>query len=127
MHHIKNQQPLATLTSSGSACVPCIQSLMQSGETCGQSADLASSGAISRTQVRRLAAEAGLANQGRRDSQGICFLGKVKFTEFVRQHLGEWCGLIVEEETEQAVGMHDGFWFYTVGQRGGIGLGGGPW
>ena len=39
-------------------------------------------------QVRRLAAAAELPNKGRKDSQGICFLGKVKFSEFVKEHLG---------------------------------------
>lgn len=78
-------------------------------------------------QVRDLAVAAGLANSGRKDSQGICFLGKVKFSEFVKEHLGEWQGPLVEEETGQLLGVHQGYWFYTVGQRGGIKLPGGPW
>lgn len=48
-------------------------------------------------QVRALAEAAALATQARRDSQGICFLGKVKFGEFVKEHLGEWPGPIVEQ------------------------------
>lgn len=52
-------------------------------------------------QVRALATAAGLATSGRKDSQGICFLGKVKFGEFVGQHLGEWPGPLVEEDTGQ--------------------------
>ncbi len=145
-------------------------------------------------QVRRLAAAAALPNTDRRDSQGICFLGKVraarrasraphvcrvapsghsrpafrrcahcmlsvqhpvpankvrrlccrghvftdslcivrvavqvKFPEFVREHLGEWPGPILEAETGRPLGSHAGYWFYTVGQRGGIKLPGGPW
>ena len=78
-------------------------------------------------QVRRLAAAAKLPNQARRDSQGICFLGKVKFDQFVNEHLGTWPGPLVEEETGDVVGFHDGFWFYTPGQRKGILLSGGPW
>ena len=78
-------------------------------------------------QVRNLAQAAGLPNQARRDSQGICFLGKVKFTEFVEQHLGVWPGCIIEGETGEVVGYHQGFWFHTVGQRRGIPLHGGPW
>lgn len=78
-------------------------------------------------EVRALAKAAGLPNQARRDSQGICFLGKVKFSEFVEQHLGVWPGCIVEEETGGVVGYHQGFWFHTVGQRRGIPLSGGPW
>jgi len=52
-------------------------------------------------QVRALAAAAGLATSGRKDSQGICFLGKVKFGEFVAEHLGEWPGPLVEDDTGQ--------------------------
>jgi tRNA-specific 2-thiouridylase len=84
-------------------------------------------GAFTKPQVRALAAAAGLATSARKDSQGICFLGKVKFGEFVKEHLGEWPGLLVEEESGVIAGVHDGYWFYTVGQRGGIKLPGGPW
>lgn len=44
-----------------------------------------------------------------------------------RKHLGEWPGPIVEEESNEVVGFHHGFWFHTVGQRKGIALSGGPW
>ncbi|GBF98571.1 tRNA (5-methylaminomethyl-2-thiouridylate)-methyltransferase [Raphidocelis subcapitata] len=84
-------------------------------------------GALTKAQVRALAVAAGLATSGRKDSQGICFLGKVKFGEFVREHLGAWPGPLVEAESGAAVGAHEGYWFYTVGQRGGIRLPGGPW
>lgn len=56
----------------------------------------------------------------------MCII-QVKFSEFVKEHLGEWPGLIVDAESEKVVGKHDGYWFYTVGQRGGIKLPGGPW
>lgn len=49
--------------------------------------------------MRALATAAGLATSGRKDSQGICFLGKVKFNEFVKEHLGEWPGPLVEEDS----------------------------
>ena len=78
-------------------------------------------------EVRRWAAALQLPNQARRDSQGICFLGKVRFSEFVREHLGSWPGAIIEEETGELLGHHEGFWFYTLGQRKGIHLSGGPW
>lgn len=51
----------------------------------------------------------------------------MKFHEFVREHLGEWPGYIVEAESGRMLGVHQGYWFYTVGQRGGIKLPGGPW
>lgn len=52
---------------------------------------------------------------------------QVRFSEFVRAHLDTWPGPIVEEETNEIVGYHEGFWFYTLGQRKGIFLSGGPW
>lgn len=84
-------------------------------------------GAFQKCDVRSLAAAAALPNKSRADSQGICFLGKVKFEEFVDQHLGEWPGPIVEEESGNILGYHRGHWFHTPGQRKGLRLPGGPW
>lgn len=84
-------------------------------------------GCFDKKTVRLLAQYANLPNKSRKDSQGICFLGKVKFDEFIKEHLGEWPGALVELESDEIVGYHDGYWFYTVGQRKGIGLPGGPW
>ena len=78
-------------------------------------------------EVRQLAAAYGLPNNKRPDSQGICFLGKVRFEQFVAEHLGHWRGPILEEESGTVLGYHDGFWFHTIGQRRGIHLSGGPW
>ena len=78
-------------------------------------------------EVRALATAAELPNNLRRDSQGICFLGKVRFEDFVQAHLGKWPGPLVDEDTNEVVGYHEGFWFYTPGQRKGIFLSGGPW
>jgi tRNA-specific 2-thiouridylase len=77
--------------------------------------------------VRALALAGRLPTAARKDSQGICFLGKVKFSEFVAQHLGDRPGDLVELETGAPVGRHRGFWFHTIGQRQGLGLPGGPW
>ena len=77
--------------------------------------------------MRGLAAAAQLPNRSRPDSQGICFLGHVRFSEFVKQHLGIWPGPLIEEETGELVGVHEGVWFFTAGQRKGILLPGGPW
>ena len=84
-------------------------------------------GGLTKPQVRALAAAAALPNHSRKDSQGICFLGRVRFSEFVKEHLGEWAGPIVEEESAEVIGYHKGFWFHTVGQRKGVPLSGGPW
>ncbi|HVR76083.1 MAG TPA: tRNA 2-thiouridine(34) synthase MnmA [Planctomycetota bacterium] len=84
-------------------------------------------GGLEKSAVRRLAREFALPNRDRPDSQGICFLGKVPFDEFVRFHLGERPGDILEAGTGKKLGEHAGFWFYTIGQRKGLGLTGGPW
>jgi tRNA-specific 2-thiouridylase len=84
-------------------------------------------GHLTKNQVRAYAQQFDLPTKDRKDSQGICFLGKLKFNDFVRFHLGERPGHLVEHETGNIVGEHKGYWFYTIGQRQGIGLAGGPW
>jgi tRNA (5-methylaminomethyl-2-thiouridylate)-methyltransferase len=84
-------------------------------------------GHLTKTEVRVLAHEYDLPTKQRKDSQGICFLGKLKFDEFLEAHLGKNPGDLIEIETDKRVGTHQGFWYYTIGQRQGIGLAGGPW
>jgi len=84
-------------------------------------------GHLLKSEVRELACKYNLANKDRKDSQGICFLGKIEFSEFIKHHLGERAGDLVEHETSEIVGQHQGFWYFTIGQRKGIGLSGGPW
>lgn len=84
-------------------------------------------GHLQKSQVRELAAAYNLPNKDRKDSQGICFLGKFKYRDFIKHYLGEKPGELHEHETGKKLGMHEGFWFYTVGQRQGIRLSGGPW
>ncbi len=84
-------------------------------------------GHLTKTEVRACAKKFGLATQERKDSQGICFLGKIKFSDFVKHHVGTLSGDLIEIETGVKVGTHEGFWFYTIGQRKGLGLSGGPW
>ncbi|MEI6222307.1 MAG: tRNA 2-thiouridine(34) synthase MnmA [bacterium] len=84
-------------------------------------------GNLPKQEVRQLAQRFDLATQSRKDSQGICFLGKFKYSEFLEYHLGKQLGEIREFETGKKLGEHNGFWFYTIGQRQGIRLSGGPW
>lgn len=84
-------------------------------------------GRIPKQEVRRMALAAGLPNATRKDSQGICFLGKIDYADFIERHLGTRPGPVIEIETGRKIGEHRGFWFYTIGQRKGLGLGGGPW
>ena len=78
-------------------------------------------------EVRQIAEREHLASAHRKDSQGICFLGKIDYNEYLRRYLGEQDGDIVELETGRLIGVHHGHWFHTIGQRKGLGLGGGPW
>lgn len=84
-------------------------------------------GDMPKSRVREIAFEAKLPNAFRKDSQGICFLGKINYNDFIRRHLGEKKGPIVEIETGKKLGEHKGYWFHTIGQRKGLGLSGGPW
>lgn len=84
-------------------------------------------GRMMKSEVREQAVGCHLPNAYRRDSQGICFLGKINYNDFLRDHLGEKPGPIVELETGRMLGRHRGFWFHTIGQRKGLGLSGGPW
>jgi len=84
-------------------------------------------GHLHKHEVRALAQELGLETQSRKDSQGICFLGKIPYPEFVRHHLGDAPGDIVDIASGRVLGRHNGLWFHTIGQRRGLGLAGGPW
>jgi tRNA-specific 2-thiouridylase len=84
-------------------------------------------GQYTKPQVRQLAKQFELPTSNRKDSQGICFLGKIKYNDFIKFHLGELTGEIRELETGLKLGSHNGYWFHTIGQRTGLRLSGGPW
>lgn len=84
-------------------------------------------GRLMKEEVRRIAEDARLPSARRKDSQGICFLGKINYNDFIRRFLGEKPGSVIELETGKKIGTHKGFWFHTIGQRKGLGLSGGPW
>ena len=80
-------------------------------------------GDLVKTEVRRLAREAGLPNHDRHDSTGICFIGERDFKSFLAHYIpsrpGEMRTLAGERK-----GQHDGTMYYTIGQRHGLGIGG---
>ena len=78
-------------------------------------------------EVRQIAEREHLVSARRKDSQGICFLGKINYNDYVRRYLGEQPGDVVELETGRRIGEHKGLWFHTIGQRKGMGFSGGPW
>ncbi|HSX15745.1 MAG TPA: tRNA 2-thiouridine(34) synthase MnmA [Candidatus Saccharimonadales bacterium] len=76
-------------------------------------------------EVRAKAAEFGLATAGKKDSQGICFVGKVGIKDFLLHELGEQLHGRIVDQNGATVGEHDGAIFYTIGQRHGLQVGGG--
>ncbi|MDR3137425.1 MAG: tRNA 2-thiouridine(34) synthase MnmA [Tannerellaceae bacterium] len=84
-------------------------------------------GHLLKSEVRALAASLNLPSAHRPDSQGICFLGKINYNQFIERHLGIKQGAIIEWGSGKRLGTHNGYWFHTIGQRKGLGLSGGPW
>lgn len=80
----------------------------------------------SKAEVRRMCAERGLGVEAKPDSDGICFVGPVGIRTFLLDTLERRAGDIVEWETGRVLGRHDGAFLFTVGQRKGLDLGGGP-
>lgn len=81
-------------------------------------------GEYTKPEVRKLAKKFGLATAEKKESMGICFVGKVGIKEFLSQYVKTKPGKIIDENN-QVVGEHDGAIFYTIGQRSGLGVGGG--
>jgi tRNA-specific 2-thiouridylase len=84
-------------------------------------------GKLTKAQVRALAREAGLPTSERKDSQGICFVGKVDLPVFLQQKLAPRTGNVVEifrDGSSKIIGEHQGAHFYTIGQRKGLHIGG---
>src|SRR3954467_13143293 len=80
-------------------------------------------GHLQKSEVRRIAREAGLPNHAKRDSTGICFIGERPFREFLSRYLPREPGPMVTPAGER-VGEHEGLMYYTIGQRQGLGIGG---
>jgi tRNA-uridine 2-sulfurtransferase len=81
-------------------------------------------GDYKKPQVRALAKKFGLVTAEKKDSQGICFVGKVGIKEFLQQFVESRPGAIIDQNGK-AIGEHDGALFYTIGQRQGLHVGGG--
>lgn len=84
-------------------------------------------GHLTKPEVRKIAKKVKLPNAHRPDSQGICFIGKIKLEDFLKQKIKAKKGEIVDTKGNK-LGTHQGIWFYTIGQRQGLKIGGtGPW
>lgn len=82
-------------------------------------------GGYKKPDVRIMAQERGLFTAAKKDSQGICFVGKVGIREFLSQYVEQVPGEIIDKKSGKVLGHHDGAIFYTLGQRHGLDLGGG--
>jgi tRNA-specific 2-thiouridylase len=82
-------------------------------------------GGYTKTQVRQMAEDRGLLTASKKDSQGICFVGSVGIKDFLGEFVQTAPGDIIDTDTGKVIGRHDGAIYYTVGQRHGLGLGGG--
>ncbi|MDB5169769.1 MAG: tRNA (5-methylaminomethyl-2-thiouridylate)-methyltransferase [Candidatus Saccharibacteria bacterium] len=82
-------------------------------------------GDMAKPDVRQLATKLGLATADKKDSQGICFVGKVGIKDFLLAELGEQPHGAIIDEQGKTIGEHDGALFYTIGQRHGLDVGGG--
>lgn len=76
---------------------------------------------LTKAQVRQLAQEYDLPTKTRKDSQGICFLGKLKYEDFLEHYLGVQNGEIRDINTDLIIGTHPGYWCFTIGQKRGLG------
>jgi tRNA-specific 2-thiouridylase len=82
-------------------------------------------GELEKPEVRRLAAQYGLATAEKKDSQGICFVGNIGIKEFLLAELGPQPHGMIIDQHNASIGEHDGALFYTIGQRHGLDVGGG--
>ncbi|CVY16047.1 tRNA-specific 2-thiouridylase MnmA [Streptococcus pneumoniae] len=80
-------------------------------------------GHLEKPEVRRLAEEAGLSTAKKKDSTGICFIGEKNFKNFLSNYLPAQPGRMMTVDGRD-MGEHAGLMYYTIGQRGGLGIGG---
>ena len=81
-------------------------------------------GELEKPEVRRRAKQLGFENYNKKDSVGICFIGERNIKDFLQQYIPEKPGIIITSDGKK-VGEHDGLMYYTLGQRKGLGIGGG--
>ena len=81
-------------------------------------------GDLTKPDVRKIAAKLNLPTAKKEESMGICFVGEVKIKDFLQKKIKSVPGKIVNTDGK-VIGKHDGIWYYTIGQRSGLGVGGG--
>jgi tRNA-specific 2-thiouridylase len=79
---------------------------------------------IPKETVRKIAKSLNLAVASKKDSTGVCFIGERNFREFLKNYIPAQKGIIIDMATLKPVGEHEGVYYYTIGQRKGLGIGG---
>lgn len=82
-------------------------------------------GGFTKPEVRELAKKFGLVTAAKKESMGICFVGKVGIKDFLLHELGSQKPGKILDQAGRVVGTHEGAIFYTIGQRHGLDVGGG--
>lgn len=82
-------------------------------------------GDYAKSEVRAMAKDRGLYTAGKKDSQGICFVGQIGIRDFLSQYVETTPGNIVDSQSGEVLGQHEGAIYYTLGQRHGLDIGGG--
>lgn len=81
-------------------------------------------GDIDKTEVREIANKLNLSIANKKDSTGICFIGERDFRKFLQNYIPMKKGKIIDVDTLEIIGEHDGVYYYTIGQRKGFKVGG---
>jgi tRNA-uridine 2-sulfurtransferase len=79
---------------------------------------------LSKAEVRTIAKKLDLNVADKKDSTGVCFIGERQFKMFLKNYIPAQKGPIIDIETQRIVGEHEGVYYYTIGQRKGLGIGG---
>lgn len=79
-------------------------------------------GDLPKPEVRRLARTFGLPNAEKKDSQGLCFIGKIDIKDFLSRYIPVRPGNVLDAQSGEIIGQHDGAWFYTIGERHGFSI-----
>ncbi len=81
-------------------------------------------GDIKKEEVRKIASDLGLVTANKKDSTGVCFIGERNFGLFLSSYLNDKKGDIVDYQTDKKISEHKGLFYYTIGQRKGLNIGG---
>lgn len=81
-------------------------------------------GDIDKNEVREIAKKEGLITANKKDSTGICFIGERNFKKFLENYLPAMPGDVIDIDTNEIIGKHNGLMYYTIGQRRGLDIGG---